>query len=442
MEIFNKVNSQQLYLLWRNFTITIITIVIVLSSMKILPVIFAPFISLIGASFLYLYIIIIKRKANSQCMIIPYTMMYVMMGFSLILIVLNVLFAFNIINIKEEFLYYNRPFIPILYLGPISSIIILIIFLRRKKLQICKNCRMQFGNKFERGEIGNIYDYESHLQLKNAFSIFSLITILTWFYYIFLYNGTSVNERDSYVFTWITVIVFIIDEIFFALRYYNIYILLKEQNRIITPNEIDDMSSKTYIRYYVICDNYLYVNKINGNSIIDTPFLSKNYANGILLNDVKSIISNLTGINNGELRFFYGRISNDSAKIRLLRYFYFIDGSIDDFKELPTRGKWINYNKILETYTTAPNKLSPIMVTDITRLATIIITEKLYDKEGNRKYIIKSYKPSFNLIDVRDSKIDFQDDKWIYISQFNSNSSFYKIRKFFRKILRKQYLSN
>ena len=110
MEIFNKVNSRQLYLLWRNFTITIVTIVIVLSSMKILPVIFAPFISLIGASFLYLYIIIIKRKANSQCMIIPYTMMYVMMGFSLILIVLNVLFAFNIIHIKEEFLYYNRPF--------------------------------------------------------------------------------------------------------------------------------------------------------------------------------------------------------------------------------------------------------------------------------------------------------------------------------------------
>ena len=145
---------------------------------------------------------------------------------------------------------------------------------------------------------------------------------------------------------------------------------------------------------------------------------------------------------NGELRFFYGRVSTDSAKLHLLRYFYFIDGSIDDYRELATSGTWINYNKILETYATKPYNLSPIMISDISRLATIIITEKLFDEKGNRKYKIKSYKPTFNLIDVRNSNLDFQDDKWIYVSQFNSNSSFYRIRKFYRKIFHKKNISN
>ncbi len=438
MDIFNKVNSRQLYLLWRNFTMAIISIVVVLASMKIMPVVFAPFIALLCAALLYVYIVRNKKDNQTICMIIPYTIMYVMVVFSFVLILLNVLFSFDVISLDKEFLYYNRPFIPILYLGPIATSVLFVIFFRRNKLLICTNCKMKNGDKFERGEIGNIYDYESHLQLKNGLSIFILITIVTWGYYIFLYDDTNINHRDSYVFTWLTIIIFLIDEIFFAMRYYHIYVELKEENRIITPDEIADISVQTYLRYYVICDNYIYVNKFveNNSEIIDTPFFSKKIVNGISQIEIENIIKNLTGVDNGELRFFFGRISDDSAKLHLLRYFYFIDGTIENISKIKTDGYWINYNEIQRIYMRTPDKLSTIMLSDTTRLATIIMTEKIFDDKGNRKFIIKSYRPTFNLIDVRESKLDFQEDKWLHISKLNSDSSFFKIKRFVNKILK------
>ena len=46
---------------------------------------------------------------------------------------------------------------------------------------------------------------------------------------------------------------------------------------------------------------------------------------------------------------------------------------------------------------------------------------------------LKSYQPSFNLIDVRNSKLDFQDDKWINISMFNSDSPLFHIKRWWKR---------
>ena len=118
---------------------------------------------------------------------------------------------------------------------------------------------------------------------------------------------------------------------------------------------------------------------------------------------------------------------------RIDRYFYFID--IEPDKQLKLQGEWMNYDLIQHIYSTNPGKLASLSVSDTTRLATIILTEKTFDETGKRKFKIKKYRPSFNLYEVRNSELDFQDDKWIRVSLFNSDVRFYRIKKLWYKIV-------
>ena len=72
---------------------------------------------------------------------------------------------------------------------------------------------------------------------------------------------------------------------------------------------------------------------------------------------------------------------------------------------------------------------------DITRLATIVLTQKIFDEKGYRKNKLKSYHPNFTLKEVRDSDTDFQDDKWIRISLFNSDTPMYSLKRWFRQMI-------
>ena len=100
------------------------------------------------------------------------------------------------------------------------------------------------------------------------------------------------------------------------------------------------------------------------------------------------------------------------SKHSILRYFYFLDGEPKDYNEMNVDGEWMDYEKIKYLYSSNLGKLAKLSVTDTTRLATIILTEKIFDENGFRKSKIKMYNPTFNLIDVRKSQLDFQDDKY------------------------------
>ena len=171
--------------------------------------------------------------------------------------------------------------------------------------------------------------------------------------------------------------------------------------------------------------------------VLDTPFFTKQTMNGIMVEDVKKVIERMTGVDNGQLRFFYGRKSPDDDKHSILRYFYFLDGDVSEYPELETPGEWVSFDKIKYLYSNTPGKMAELAVYDITRLATIMLTEKIFNEEGYRKTGLKSYNPTFNLLEVKKSQLDFQDDKWINISLFNSDTPLYSFKKWWRNKRRK-----
>lgn len=437
MEDLKKVSSEQLYKFLKNLSVGLLSIVAMIAFSRLLPFYLSPVVSLVCAA--AVYTILYNNKVNNRvgCMLVPYTIFFCFISYSFVIIILNILFAWGIVYLPREFIFFNDPYVPALLLNPICLVVIAIMYSRRSNIFICQDCKMQTGDI--RGKLGNILNHESYFQMRNLMWLFGSLSVVMWTYYEVLYINIDINDRDWYVFMWLEIIAFLLDEIYFIFRYYNLYLDLKENDEIITPEELSDMTAKTYVRYYVICGNYMYmtVNSMNPETpyrkVIDTPFFTKRIVNGITFDEDRQLIVNMTGVKTGELKFFYGRKLKDLDRHSLLRYFYFFDGDIKDYPDLRVDGEWMNFDEIKKIYSHNPGKMSQITVADITRLATIMLTEKTFDEHGFRKSRLRQYKPTFNLREVRDSDLDFQDDKWIKISMFNSDTRLYRLKKWWRR---------
>ena len=438
MKELQKVSSRQLFDTWKNVSLSIFIIIGVVIACRLFPFYFSPIIGLIGSSVLFTILYQNKARGGSACMILPYSLFFCLIAFSFVSITANVMYIWGWMKLPDEFIFFNDPYIPTLWLNPICFLTLLIINLRRRKLRLCIECRMRNGTHAERGVFGSVINSESKFQLRNLLYVFLALSIFIWVYYLVEYNDINTNGRDLYMFFWSTVLVLAIDILYFTFRYYNLYLDLKENNEIVTDEELDDMSYQSYYRFYVICGNNVYLSQ-NIDSLdnplqgIDTPFIVKRPSGMLSLPEVKRIIKEMAGAE-GELKFFFGRRSADIDKYSLLRYFYFLDGGIDNYPILGKEGEWMDFNIIKQIYSKTPAVFSNFALTDLTRLATIMVTQKLFNERGFRKIKLKSYNPSFDLEEVRNSTLDFQDDKWIRISRFNSDTKFYRLKRWFRNI--------
>lgn len=436
-----KVSATQLFTFWKNVTIDLLVITLTMILSKVFPFYFSPFIALIAAALLYTVLFNNRLRSPSDCLLIPYALFYCMVIYAFVTIILNVLDIWNFVRIPEELSFFNYPFISALILNPVCFIVLSILYLRRNSLRICIDCKISKGISIERGRIGEIISTESRFQLINFIVLFGVLSVFLWVYYfIWYYQDTLVNNRDWYVFLWVPVFVFAIDEIYFIARYYNIYMDLKESGEIITEDELRDMTAKTYIRYYLICGNKVFLNpkiadpQVENRFVIDTPFFTKRNMNGITNSEVYQIIRRLTGGLDGKLRFFFGRKSIDLSKHRLLRYFYFLDGKPEDYADMDLDGEWLDFDMVKSIYNSKPMSLSTTFLTDLSRLITIVLTQKLFDERGYRKIKVKSYQPSVSLTEIQEKNFDFQDDKWIRISMFNSGTKGFRIKKWLDRI--------
>lgn len=440
MEDLRKINSMQLYYLWRNLAISLLCIGIVMGGSHMLPYYMAPVLSLLLCGMLYTMIWNNSVSDQSGCMVVVETMLYSLLGYTFISVFLVIVHVMNLYPLPKEIVFFNDPFLPSLILIPVSLVVTLYAIFFRKTMPTYRHFRTQYGNIRERGYFGFISTKETGLQLRNMAVMFAVLTVIIWWYYLNEYVNTNQNGRDWYVFLWIVIFAVLLDEVYFMMRYYNLYLDLQEHNEIITPEELRDVTAHTYLRFYVICGEYIYIdrnafdrlNQLDG--VYDTPYITKRTVNGIPTSEVRNIVEKMTGVRGGELRFFFGRHLSGVDKHSLLRYFYFLDGEISDHSDMLRNGEWVHFNEIKKIYGETPLKIATNALNDLSRLSSIILTERIYNEDGTRKNKIKSYKGSFTLGDVRKSKLDFQDDKWVNIANFNCDTKFFRLKKFLREV--------
>lgn len=415
---------------------------IVLVSMfiaQVLPYYFSPIITLIGAAVLYTMLYNGRIESNPSCMLVVYALFYSMITYAFITIVINILYILGIVSLPKELTFFSPPYIPSLMYNPICCLVIGFMLIRGNSMNLCNDCKFKNGLSIDRGRFGQFLHKENKVQLFNLFCLFLVMSVIVWVYYFTYYDKSAdVNSRDKYIMLWLNLLCIVIDELYFALRYYSIYLDLKEEGNIITEQELSDMTTKTYLRFYVICGNSIYVNtkimdpRMPYREIIDTPFVTKRNVNGITTAEVNGIISSMIKIP-GHLRFFFGRKNPDLEKHSLLRYFYFLDGTPEDYPEVRLAGEWMDFNRIKNIYNSSPTLMSSTFLGDMSRMATIVLTQKIFDDRGFRKIKVKSYQPTFTLEEIRQNDYDFQDDKWIRVSMFNSDTKGFHMRRLMRK---------
>lgn len=436
----------QLYYLWRNLAISLLCVGVVMGGAHILPYYMAPALSLFLCGMLYTMIWNNNISENSGCMVVVETMLYSLLTYTFISIILVVIQVLELYHFPNEIIFFNDPYLPSLILLPTSFSVSLYAFLFKKSMPAYKFFRSQYGGGAvkERGYFGMISNKETSFQLKNMVGLFAVLTAIVWYYYLNVYVSVNQNGRDWYVFLWIVVISVMLDEVYFMMRYYNLYLDLQEHNEIITPEELRDVTAHTYLRFYVICGEYVYIDReafdrLNQKKgVFDTPFITKRTVNGIPTTEVRNIVERMTGQPGGELKFFYGRHLAGVDKHSLLRYFYFLDGDISDYQDMKEKGEWVHFNEVKKIYNIDPLHIATNALSDLSRLSTIILTERTYDEDGYRKNKIKSYKGNLTLADVRRCNLDFQDDKWLHIADFNSDTKFFKLKKFLRELAGKK----
>lgn len=439
MEDLRKINSIQLYYMWRNLAMSLLCVGIVMGGSHMLPYYMAPALSLFLCGVLYTMIWNNSVSDNSNCMVVVETMFFSLICYTFVSILLVVIQSLGLYSFPDEIIFFNDPYLPSLILLPTILTVSLYAIFFKKSMPAYRQFKAQYGGVRERGYFGMVSISETDIQLKNMACLFAVLSAIVWYYYLYEYVSINQNARDWYVFLWIVIIAVMLDEIYFIIRYYNLYLDLVEHNEIITPDELRDVTAHTYLRFYVICGEYVYVNRNaldrlnHKEGVIDTPFITKRTVNGIHTSEVKTIVERMTGKKDGELRFFFGRHLSGIDKHSLLRYFYFLDGDISDYADMGEEGEWVHFDEIKKIYNTQPFDMATNAVNDLSRLSTIILTERTYDEEGFRKNKIKSYKGNLTLADVRKSKLDLQDDKWIHIADFNSDTKFFKLKKFLRE---------
>lgn len=440
MKNLSKVNSWQIFEIWKNISAGLLTVIAVIIASKFLPFYFSPIVGLVGAAVLFTLLYQNKMRQGVNCMLIPYSMFFGLIVYSFVSILVNVLYIWGLLNLPDEFIFFNDPYIPTLWLVPIMFFSLLAINTRRRRLQLCVDCRLQNGSHSNRGLYGSIIGRESKIQLRNLIWLFGVLSVVVWTYYLIKYQSFNTNAKDRYIFFWIAVITLSLDIFYFLYRYFNLYLDLKDNDELITKEDLVEVSGKTYIRYYVICGNDLYLCPNKGDATnpthsgLDTPFFTSLDTLHVSEHEALEIIQKQTGVKDGELRFFYGRKTPDIANHKVLRYFYFLNGSVDNYHELPEPGLWIDFEEIKKIYSLNPEMLSTMTVSDISRLATIMVTEKTYKESGQRKLKLKSYQPTFDLIDVRESPLNFHDNKWLKIAVYNSDNRFFRIKRWWNKV--------
>lgn len=442
MKELSKVAAGQIYSMWKNFSIALLLVVAVIAFGAMFPAYMSPAISLVAAGGLYVLIFNNRIKAGSTCELIPYSMLIALVAYSFIIVIISLLSVWDLVPLPDLFVFSRGLYIPVLFLAPVIFVTMTVIYMRRKKLLFCQNCKVSGSTAYEQGRMGGIFSSEAHFQLRNLILLFGLLSAISWCYYLFIFSSININQRDTFVFRTFTLVLILADEFYFIVRYYNLYLDLKEQNETLSPSDLENLDSAVYLRYYVVCQDDIYCNYTTdtldpSRQVIDTPFFVKVNASSVSYDQVRQRIVQMTGIKDGELRFFYGRKWAMDDKRSIMRYFYFLDGKTSDYPQLATEGKWMPYSEVKRIYSIAPRRLASLSVTDTTRLATIILTEKRFDAQGRRKVRLKSYKPTFNLIDVRKSELDFQDDKWLRVSVFNADSRFYHLRRMLRRLVEK-----
>lgn len=401
----------------------------------------APWLPLVTFGIEFLIFILIRRNRESRmpmCYLLPFLVTRILFWSGVIMVVINLMFELEIIfdYVAHENINSEIPFIALLIIAPVASIVAFWAYKRDSKLAFCEDCVIRHGTVAERGFLGNLFSQEARYQVKLLMNFSIALTVISWTYYFMIYINVNLNAVDKLVFFWLPVILFTITLISLGIRYFTLWMYYCQD----LEGSVVRNGSFSKVRYMIFCGDKILLKKYN--TLHDAPFVLENkydtpsqlnirYTDRVAKADSKIYFNALTGLEEYEIRLLYIN-TNFSDDCNIFHYACFID-DIESTTNSRLEGEWLTLpelNKLVES-----NDVSQMFKSEYDRIYTISMAWKSYDRKGRRLYNMRNYQPTFRLQDIRDWDVDYNDREWLFVSKNNQDRPYYKIKRFWRRII-------
>lgn len=421
-------NAQGLFRLWLTWVISVGLLMfgIFLSpivSERALPIIFIVF-----ELSLFTLIRLNRESSHPVCFRIPFIISRVFMWSALIMIAINFYYTKikNVQALPDHIVNEENMYITILIVAPLVTIISLWSMYKGYKLSFCQDCHIRNGVPAERGFLGSLFTQEGPYMTRLLLGIFSLLTIVEWGYYFMYYINVNLNAPDMFFYTWMPILFYVFSVVYLGLRYIGFWMYY---NKNIAENDSHN-NGYSILRYLIVCDDYIYLSSDESN-IIDTKCkIEIPYRKNLMEYDKNYYFNQMTGLKNSDIRELYNN-PYYNADCNIFHYICYVeDREIMENSKIKG-GDWYNIMQINQLI--GKRRINKSLAAEINRIYTITMAWKSYDRQGNRLYNIKNYKPTFRIRDLKDWDVDYNDIRWLYVALNNEDQPFFKLKRFWRK---------
>lgn len=377
---------------------------------------------------LFCYVRVNKRNNKRGCYLIPYVIARVLLYYTII----SVAMLFVILSsggfdvfFDEHFKVAQVLFFPILILAPLLAVNAFVMLRGRHRCLFCTICWIANGFPSERGYVCPFLSKEVLRVLRQVGYIGILLTVCGWGYFLTFYNTANISTYDSLIFVGLPVIMWLLHSAALGVRCLTIVLF---QNSLMTETLF--VVGKSYYRYLIVAENHILLKK-RDDSKFDTPLsLYVNYNQRPEDDEVLGVAES-NGVHADDARVLYFNY-DDAYRCNMAHCILFFDHKEDVNME----GEWIDARQLEHLF--AFKRLSKILRNELFRIKTTIFALKAYNADGTRKLDVKNFYPKFELSDIRNEKVDFNNYKTIITSFVNDDNKLNKLKYIWFKIFEGQ----
>lgn len=423
-----KVTVNVLRTLWSNWALSFGAVTLVLVFSLFVSKIWLPLIVFFEAYVLMWYVKTKSVSGRPSCLLLVRAAMQVLFWSAVIMAFINLLsvdWLFGSMDLSAS----NKeiPYISSLVIFPVTISVALWNLIRVGRCRWCRMCRA--SNGFFPGDsfVATLYDRETRYQLTMLLMMTVAVSAVQWWYYFTYYINVNLNSPDRFFFHFMPMAVYVLSLCFVYARYLNLYAVYG------AVGELDGVrsSASSEVRVLVISgDEMLLRERQDGRW--DTPVAIPVANDAVFcLDQVRAEVEEREGVKDFDIRYIYTSSGYEPGS-RHMHYAAFV--SAEARPALASNEKWMTLDEISRLMRTA--RLSVDLMGEISRIHTITMAWKTYDREGRRLYPIKHYVPTFRLRDFKDWDVDYNDTSWYQVAANNEDRPFFRVRRLWHRLTR------
>lgn len=421
--------------MWSNWSVAVGLIILPIILTPVVSPALLPVIPLLSAGVLTLLDRRNRAMQSPTCFRIPHLVQGILVVSSIVMFAEYFIKMHSDINgLIGQPVNKTTPLLPVLDLAPVAAVMCLLSMMHLHNPGSCGSYKKRFGESIDRGLIGMLYNRESKVQIKLLFFVSLILAISSWTYYIFGYITVNISKSDNYLFILCPLLCYVLSLIYFGMRYYTLWVYYCQNNA--TAKVIE--SQGTTIRYIVVCDDKLLLSipTPTGDIIfsddmkIDVPMkVSLPFREKVTAHEAHQYFIDASELQEADTRQIFTTCDPGMFK-NVFHYVAFVkdaDKAADTLK-----GRWFTLAETNEMI--REGMVTMTLASELSRIYTITMAWKTYDKCGNRLYEIKHYRPTFRLKDMHKWNVDYNDSNWLIVSEINEDKPFFRLRRFWHRI--------